>query len=399
MFTAGRRPRTRILALAAVVLALGWVGAPDAARASGAAAATGTTAVWPAPSRSPLDAATRERLRAQLDDYVEQRGLVGATAAVVTPSGSWTGAAGADGRGVRLRTTSALAVASTTKTFVAAEILLLAQRGRISLDAPVTRYVKVPFDTHGATVRQLATMTSGFPTVPNAVALAAAAADTTRRWTCADTLALLEPDAERVGVQGGPAAYNGLNYVVLAMVVEKVTRTPLSVALRRDLLGPARLDRVWMQAGAVPERPAPPRAWPVDDPASPVVDVSTGFLPSTAAATSYCGGTGIAADAVDLARWGYLLYGGRVLAPRLVSVMTTPNPQGGDFGYGFGTMVADWDGTPFWGHAGDYAGYTSILFAWPQTRTTVAVLVPAGGGPDGDVRADLAIMLYLALQP
>jgi hypothetical protein len=87
-----------------------------------------------------------------------------------------------------------------------------------------------------------------------------------------------------------------------------------------------------------------------------------------------------------------------VISPRLVSVMTTPNPQGGDFNYGFGTMIADWDGSPFGGHAGDYAQYTSILFVWPQTRTTVSVLVPMSGGPYGDVRADLAIMLYLTAQ-
>ena len=61
---------------------------------------------------------------------------------------------------------SAFAIASTTKTFVAAEVLLLASQGKIDLDAPVTEYVSLPFETNGATIRQLATMTSGSPRTP-----------------------------------------------------------------------------------------------------------------------------------------------------------------------------------------------------------------------------------------
>jgi CubicO group peptidase (beta-lactamase class C family) len=60
------------------------------------------------------------------------------------------------------------------------------------------------------------------------------------------------------------------------MVIEKVTGKSLATVLRHDLLNSARLDRVWMQGGTVPERPAPPRAWPVDDPANPIVNVPPG---------------------------------------------------------------------------------------------------------------------------
>ncbi len=52
-------------------------------------------------------------------------------------------------------------------TFVGAEVMLLSSEGKIDLDALVTQYVTLPFATNGATIRQLATMTSGFPGVPD----------------------------------------------------------------------------------------------------------------------------------------------------------------------------------------------------------------------------------------
>ncbi|MGZ8438622.1 MAG: serine hydrolase, partial [Candidatus Limnocylindrales bacterium] len=137
-------------------------------------AATATPAATPAPSSSsrsawdpPNDAAlpdaTVSKLQAQLDGWVSGGEVIGLSAAVVSPEGSWAGAAGVDAAGTAVKPTSAFAIASVTKTFVAAEVLLLASLGKIDLDAPVTNYVTLPFETNGATIRQLATMTSGFP--------------------------------------------------------------------------------------------------------------------------------------------------------------------------------------------------------------------------------------------
>ena len=56
-----------------------------------------------------------------------------------------------------------MAVASMTKTFVAAEVLQLAGQGRVDLDAPISDYVTVPFDTGEATVRQVLGCEAAFP--------------------------------------------------------------------------------------------------------------------------------------------------------------------------------------------------------------------------------------------
>ncbi len=398
-----------VVALSVAAVSCAADKAPTSSRSSTVASSptlspssTQSSPTWPKPSGAALPEQTAKLLQAAIETYGAQKNLVGLSAAVVTAKGSWAGAVGVDGLHKPIEANSALAIASTTKTFVAAETLLLAQRGKLDLDAPVTAYIGLPFDAKGATIRQLASMTAAFPDLPNATLLAKLSADRTKQWSCTDVVALVQPNAPRLGTLGGAAAYNGVNYYVLGLVIEKVTGQPLATVLRTDLLTPSGLSRIWTQAGLRPEKPTPPLAYPVDDTATPVVETSSGYLPSTAAATGICAGGGMAADAPSLARWGYLLFGGEVIDNSLVKIMTTVNPKGGDPNigdYGFGTMLADDNGAPLWGHIGNWAQYTSVLFVWPRDTTAVSVLVPMTAGADNDFRGDLATTLHQVVQP
>ena len=299
-----------------------------------------------------------------------------------------------DAAGTAIEPTSASSIASTTKTVVAAEVLLLASQGQIDLDAPVTDYVSLPFEANGATIRQLATMTSGFPGPPDDALNEQVPRDLTHSWTAEEIVALAK-DGPRLGTLDGPGRYNGLNFYVLGMVIEKVTGEPLATVLRRDILGPAGLERMWMQ---IAEQPQPPLTVAVDRTDAMVVDPASGYLPSLASASTGVGGAGMAADAPSLARWGYLLYGGRIIDGDLVTTMTTHVTDTDQGGYGFGTMVADFDGVQIVGHAGDYIQYSSILLVWPSTRTAVAVLAPMPGIAASGTLPGWAITLYEQLR-
>ena len=348
--------------------------------AASPAATPSAQSAWDEPDNASLPDATASNLQAQLAGFVSGSKVIGLSAAVVSPKGSWAGAAGVDAAGTAVKPTSAFSIASVTKTFVAAEVLLLASHGKIDLDAPVTQYLTLPFETNGATIRQLATMTSGFPGVPDDVLNVDVPKNLTRVWTAEEIVALAK-DQPRLGTLGGPGRYNGVNYYVLGMVIEKVTGEPLATVLRRDLLAPAGLDRIWMQ---VAEQPQPPLTVAVDRTNAKVVDPASGYLPSLASASTGVGGAGMAADAPSLARWGYLLYGGRIIDGTLVATMTTQVTETDAGGYGFGTMVADFQGATIVGHVGDYIQYSSVLLVWPSTRTAVALLAPAPGLSEGD---------------
>jgi len=347
---------------------------------------------WDPPNEAALPDATASKLQAQLGSAA-CRDVIGLSAAVVSPAGSWAGAAGVDAAGTAIKPTSAFAIADITKTFVGAEVLLLASGGKIDLDAPVTTYVSLPFETNGATIRQLATMTSGFPGLPVGLLDLQVPKDLSHAWTAAELVALAK-DLPRLGTPGGPGSFNGLNYVVLGMVIEKVTGEPLATVLRRDLLAPSALDRIWMQPA---EKPQPPLTVALDSFGVKVVDPASGYLPSLASASTGQGGAGMAADAPSLARWGYLLYGGRIISGDLVATMTTKVADTEYGAYGFGTMIADVDGQTDVGHAGDYMQYSSLLHVWPGTRTAVAVLAPAPGKARDHTLVDCAMTLHQQL--
>lgn len=361
----------------------GCTSSDDSGTASTAesAAASATSALpsrsdplTPPPGEEPLPEATAARLQAVIDDWVADENNIGITAAVVTEEGTWQGASGRDGAGVDLVPESAMAIASITKTFVAAEVMQLAGLGLVDLDAPVTDYVSVPFDTKGATVRQVLGMRSGFPLDPVMDMFESAAEDLDRSWTTAEAIALADPDGPRQGTLG-QFDYNNLNYLVLGQMIEQITGEPLAVSLTRDLIEPAGLQRVWVQDAQQPE---PPLTVSEEDPDLDTVDNDGQWLPSRSMASSTGPAGGIAADAPSIARWGYLLYGGHVIDPALVGQMTEDEQEEGAQGwYGLGTGGWVEGGQTFLGHDGDIATYHGNMVMATADNVSIAVLVPA----------------------
>jgi CubicO group peptidase (beta-lactamase class C family) len=364
---------------------------PTSASAPSAPTATGPdgTARFPAPATQALPAADAAKLQAVLDEVVSRFRTVpdaetaarGVSAAAMSDGWSWTGAAGVDGIGRKLQPRSTMLVASITKTFVAAEVLRLAGQGRIDLDKPLATYVKHRLTANQATVRQFLAMRSGLPDyLPADYAALAKAfrAAPSQHWTAAQALA---PYSATVGPPG-VYEYSNPGYVLLGLLVEKVTRQPLATVLRRDLIAPAGLARVAVQDG---ERPPAPiaNARTLICPGAP-----DGYLPCRAVASASAADGGMAADAASVARWGYQLYGGRVVPAGIVAAMT-----GGEAEYGLGTMRFSQSlglGDAF-GHRGGAPGYSTILVVVPERRVSVALLIA-----DGPKRVDPVVSKLLS---
>lgn len=350
--------------------------------------------LWGPPGTAALDSASVGKLQAALDAWVDAGHLIGLTAAVVTPDGVWSGAAGVDGAGTALQADSALSIMSISKTFTAAEVLLLSSRGLVDLDKPITDYIEVPFDTQGATVRQLLAMRSGFPDYTTDPYLATVAADLGREWTVSEMLATLPADASRLGTLGGEPRYNSINYNLLAEMVAKVTGQTFAQAVRADLLDPAGLQRTWVQSG---ETPTAPLTVGVEAPSSDVIDPAGTFMPSRSFASFTIGGGSMAADAADVARWGYLLYGGQAIDSALVKEMEAdPQPEPNLGHYALGVFVEDYEGVTMLGHGGggvDYP-YTGVLEVFAgDAPISIAVLTPQPADLGEDI-FDVFMQLY-----
>jgi D-alanyl-D-alanine carboxypeptidase len=360
-------------------------------------AATSTATRFPDPVTSPLPASQTRELQKVLAEAVSDNalsqaaGAPGITAAVLTDHGAWAGAAGKGGDGARLTPDAMMAIDSITKTFTAAEVMRLAERGKIDLDAPLSTYIRHPLTANGATVRQTLSMRSGFIDPPDAVFNAlvdAQASAPDKAWTTSEALAYLKP---RSSPPGGVPVYAGTNYLLLGLLIEKVTGRTVARAERDDLFTPAGLSRV---AAQDTERPTPPLAAPPPN----VSAAPDGFLPYRAwARTGNDSFAGIAADAPTVARWGYQLYGGRLLSVDSVRAMTSRPSDDNLFpskGYGLGTTVyLSLSTDPTYGHNGGSPGYTSLLAVIPARHLAAAMLIPAGGKlPDEIMRELLAVI-------
>ena len=133
---------------------------------SGTAAGTkpvASASPWPAPSPSAFPAVSGAAMQKEMDRWVQADLLPGVTAAVVTPQGVWTGAAGVDGSGAALTPASGMALGGISVTFTAAQVMLLAERGTVALDAPASTYLPVPQLANGVTIRQLLAQRAAIP--------------------------------------------------------------------------------------------------------------------------------------------------------------------------------------------------------------------------------------------
>jgi len=367
-----------IAVLFATVPALSACGGTPGGGASSPPSAThslvSSAPLWAAPGAGALPTKTTAALQQALDSRVAAGNLAGVSAAVVSAAGTWSGAAGVDGAGTRLTPDSALWIASVTKTFTAAEVLLLSSRGLVDLDRPLSDYVDVPFDTKGATVRQVLAMRSGFPNTTIQSDYKSLGADLTREWTVAETI----PQGVSGTSPGGTPEYNNVNYKLLGELIAKVTKQSLAQAIRADLLDPAGLHRTWVQTA---ETPTPPLSVGTNPPGAKLVDPAGPYLPSRSVASATSSAGGMAGDAADVARWGYLLYGGHVIDTALVKQMEADPQEEPTRGlYALGTMLTTDDhGTTMVGHPGGGPEWpcSAIMMVWTgKPAVAVAVLTP-----------------------
>src|SRR5215831_5091270 len=109
-------------------------------------------------------------------------------------------------------------LASITKQFTAAAIMLLVQDGKLGLDDKISRYLEnTPANWQAVTVRQLLTHTSGIKDHLNEMS-----AHTENGTTPADMVAVLG-DLPLNFTPGSNAFYSNTGYLVLGMIIQKVS--------------------------------------------------------------------------------------------------------------------------------------------------------------------------------
>ncbi len=345
----------------------------------------------PASPLPPPDAATSKALADALAKARWRYGIPGVSASIAFADGTmWNGHAGVSdvAKKTGVKTETAFAFGSVTKTLTAALILRLAEDGLLGLDDPVIRWLPeyadksflgtTPARRQLVTVRTLLAQTSGLYDYFNSLPLdARLRASKKRVWQPDEVLAFVK---KPLFIAGDAWSYSNTNYLLLGLIAERAGGAPYPALLRSRLIEPAGLRSLYLQVAETTKAPIAKgydfaslsrtaKAIPWSD--------GTRVMPFTSV-TSAAGAAGaVAGTARDLARWGLALYGGSALTPDSLATMLAFDGSaaaGGaaDYGLGVGRRLVGDRLTV--GHSGRLAGFRSSLRYVPELGVSVAVL-------------------------
>ena len=251
-------------------------------------------------------------------------------------------------------------LASITKQFTAAAILLLAEDGKLGLDDRARDWLpSLPESNNAITLRHLLTHTSGLVDYEEIMP-----ADLEEPLRDADVLELQAGESRLYFEPGTAWRYSNGGYALLALIVERASNLSFPEFLRQRIflpLGMANTIAYVQEGPAVPQRAyghsLVEGEWTRTD---------------QSLTSSVLGDGGIYSSIDDLARWDAALYDDRLLSDDSRRLAFTPwvKSDDPDVDYGYGWRVT---GDTLW-HSGETIGFRNVIVRWPERRLTVIVL-------------------------
>jgi D-alanyl-D-alanine carboxypeptidase len=260
-------------------------------------------------------------------------------------------------------------IGSITKQFTAAAILQQVERGAVSLDDDVAKYVP-EYSSRGkrVTIRQLLNHTSGIRDLNDL-------GDTFSRTLRVDlpqkdVLALIR-DQPFNFEPGSSWSYNNTGYYLLGVILERVTGMPYADYIRDNVARPAGLVATTYcdSRGLIPHR------------ARGYDAVGLDFLNATYMSMNLFSAVGLCSTAGDLVTWARALREGKVISRESYRRMTTPEGAAARASppYGFGLWVIQSRGRRYLSRLGLLAGFNAVLSEVPSDSLTIAIVTNTAG--------------------
>jgi CubicO group peptidase (beta-lactamase class C family) len=249
-------------------------------------------------------------------------------------------------------------IASLTKQFTAASILLLEERGKLDTKDPVRKLLPdAPASWDKVTIFHLLTHTSGIPTFDdfpdyeNIRTLAVTPAQLVARFR--DKPLDFEP--------GARYKYSNSGYALLSYLIEKVTGDRYEKFVRENLLNPLNMrDSGYdFTLAVLPRRASGYLRGRNGIESAGLIDMS-----------NLQGAGGLYSTAPDLLKWSLALFGGHILKAASLEKMTTPFLNN----YAMGLRVEVNDGHKVIRHDGVVVGFKTEFAYYPEDELTVIVL-------------------------
>ncbi|MBK5260182.1 MAG: beta-lactamase family protein [Thermoanaerobaculia bacterium] len=267
-------------------------------------------------------------------------------------------------------------LASVTKQFTAASILLLAEDGKLTIDDPLRRWLSsLPAAADAVTIRHLLTHTSGLVDYEDVVS-----PDTSVPLRDADVLRLLESQNTTYFVPGSSYRYSNSGYALLALIVERASGQTFASFLRDRIFAPLGMSNtVAFEQGLSS----------VANRAYGYTEVDGKWTRTDQSMTSaVLGDGGIYSSIEDLAKWDAALYDDELLSAVSRKLAFTPHTPTNvkDVAYGFGWRIT---GDTFW-HSGETIGFRNVIVRNTRRRLTVVVLTNRNEPPPYALAKEIA---------
>ena len=265
-------------------------------------------------------------------------------------------------------------LASVTKQFTAAAILILAERGKLSLEDSITKYLPLPAYANAITIRHLLTHTSGLLAYEDLIP-----PGTTQQLKDADVLRILAQQSTTYFSPGTQYRYSNTGYAFLALIVERVSGQRFADFLRENIFKPAGMNTtVAFEEGI---STVPNRAYGYSR-------NGTWHRTDQSLTSAVLGDGGIYTSIDDLVHWISWLESARfdrALQPETVT--DDPAVQ-----YGFGWRVSEHGGRRLVSHTGETRGFRNALVRFPDQHLAVVVLTNRNEGVPNRIAIEIADM-------
>ncbi len=275
-------------------------------------------------------------------------------------------------------------LASVTKQFTAMAIMLLVHDGKLRYDERMTDvFPDFPAYGHAITVRHLLTHTSGLPDYEDL--MEGGPWTESRQIRDDEVLMLLKQRASPKFAAGTSWAYSNSGYVVLGLIVAKVSGASFADFMQRRIFRPLHMNDtlVYMKGrNGVPNR------------AFGHTKQAESYLETDQSSTSATQGDGgIYSNLKDLAKWDQALADHTLLSeaetkPALTPALLDDGSQprwplapadnnlhpGAPVGYGFGWFLDPYAGRARMWHFGSTRGFSTAIERFPAEKLTIVVL-------------------------
>ncbi|MGH7605331.1 MAG: serine hydrolase [Gemmatimonadaceae bacterium] len=251
-------------------------------------------------------------------------------------------------------------IGSVAKQFTAMAIMMLAEQHKLRYDDLVSKFLpELSGPLKGITLRHLLNHTSGIPDVGDL-------GIDHPRLTDDEVLRRLSKPGFLVARPGEKYRYSNVNYVLLAVVVERISGQRFADFLTKHILGPCGMHSTLVYDGS-----------PLDKRLVATGYDQFGNLADDDALMT--GSSGMYSTVDDLLKWDQVLYTDRLVRQSTLAEAFTPGHLAvGLSTYGFAWNIEYQDGHKFVWHQGATGGYRALIERRLNEKTTIIILTNRG---------------------